>query len=57
MLLALRPNQLRRDDVGLVRLRGVVVGAEATRLDMVGMALEDFVERWPGLRAGRLLLE
>ena len=55
MLLAPRPNQLRRDDdAGFVGLRGAVVGADATRLDIVGIALEDFVERCPGLRAGRL---
>lgn len=39
---------------GFVGLGGTVGGADATKVDKVGTALRDFVDRWPNRPGGRL---
>lgn len=56
MMLALRPSQFRKGSCGLVGLCGAVMGADATRVESVGTALLDFVERCPGRLGGRFWL-
>lgn len=53
-MLARRPSQLRTGGLDFVGLGGCFAGAEAAKVDKVGTALVDLLERCPSRRGGRL---